>query len=756
MTAGTATQGTDSLVIPSSAGLSAPEGTITLLAEDNESAAPGSTISAHGNVVIHGDYNNDNPGAGTYLDILGTILAPLVTLSGSPSANNVFTYASSDSTPGAIDAGSGNDIVNIEGLGAPTTVFGGTGNDTVSVGSLAPARGGSLSPMGALLTVNGGSGTDTLNVDDSGSSANRTGTLTSSALTGLGMTGGIDYSNIAALNIYLGSGTDTLSIASTDPGSTTIYAGTTADTIDVQSISGPTTIDGGAGNLTTNVGSKEPASGGVLATISAALVVNGGSGVNSLVADDSGSTGSETGTLTSDTITGLGMASGITYNGMASVSAFLGQGTVQFNIASTHTGTTFVQAGNSADTIDIGSTLGATTVTGGSGADTINVISTGAATTLNAGSGAALINIESTGGVTTVNSDRAVTTVNIQSIGGATTVNGDGQDVINVGSKAPQSGGDLSGISALLAIVGASGMDILNVDATGSTLQEDVTLTSSSLTGLDMSDGITYTNLAALDLSLGDGGDEVTVLGTGPGSTQINAGAGTNSFDIQATEGNLLVTGGAGSDAFVVGGTSAAAARSTKSINGALMLEGGTGTNSITVTADVDFTLTNQSLQLSNGETIGLSGIGQAILTGGTTDNTFDVSEWAGSATLTGGGGLDTIVSAVDASAELTNALLTRSNGASFALSGIRSAILSGGAGNETLDSTGFSGTAWLYGGSGADTLLAGSGNDYLDGGTGNDSHGRRRRYIDILNNGRKATGRQADTLIAGSPGGRR
>ena len=112
--------------------------------------------------------------------------------------------------------------------------------------------------------------------------------------------------------------------------------------------------------------------------------------------------------------------------------------------------------------------------------------------------------------MTTINSDRAVTTINIQSISGATTVNGDGQDVINVGSEAPQSGGDVVGISAPLAIVGANGMDIVNVDATGSTLQENATLTSSSLTGLEMPDGITYSNLAALDVSLGGGGNNVT------------------------------------------------------------------------------------------------------------------------------------------------------------------------------------------------------------------------------------------------------
>ena len=180
LTAGTATLGTDSLVLPATATLSAPKGTITLLAENDISAASGSTISSHGNVVIQGDYNNANPGRGTYLDILGIILAPLVTLSGSSSQNNVFTYFSSDATPGLIDTGSANDTVNIEGIGAATTVSGGSGKDTINVGSLSPARGGSLSPMGALLIVKGGSGTDSLNVDDSGSSANRTGTLTSS------------------------------------------------------------------------------------------------------------------------------------------------------------------------------------------------------------------------------------------------------------------------------------------------------------------------------------------------------------------------------------------------------------------------------------------------------------------------------------------------------------------------------------------------------------------------------------------------
>ena len=195
-----------------------------------------------------------------------------------------------------------------------------------------------------------------------------------------------------------------------------------------------------------------------------------------------------------------------------------------------------------------------------------------------------------------------------------------------------------------------------------------------------------------------------------------------------------------------MGSASVATARTVKTINGPLMLVGGKGTNSIAVTADVDFTLANNSLQLSNGETIGMSSIGQATLTGGPSDNTFDVSGWTGNATLIGGGGLDSIVSSVDANAVLTDASLTRSNGASFVLNGIGAATISGGASNNTLDATGFSGTAWLYGGAGNDTLLAGSGNDYLDGGTGSDllvgGAG-----ADILN-GSNGSG---DTITAGS-----
>ena len=42
--------------------------------------------------------------------------------------------------------------------------------------------------------------------------------------------------------------------------------------------------------------------------------------------------------------------------------------------------------------------------------------------------------------------------------------------------------------------------------------------------------------------------------------------------------------------------------------------------------ADADFKLSDTSIQISNGETIGIRSIRQATLTGGPSDNAFDVS----------------------------------------------------------------------------------------------------------------------------------
>jgi hypothetical protein len=425
------------------------------------------------------------------------------------------------------------------------------------------------------------------------------------------------------------------------------------------------TIINGNAAVTVNVGSLAPAAGGTLDPIKGHLTISDSAGAAVLNVDDTGSLSNRTGTLTANTLTGLGMASGITYSGLAAVNIALGRGSSQLTIAGTHTGTTNVQCGDG---------------------------------------------------------DHASTTINIQSNDGTTTVNGNGRDVVNVGSLAPLLGGVATGVRAPLLVNGVRGMDILNVDDTGSVLPETAVLSAASLTGLGMAHGITYNGFAALAVLLGAGNNNFTILDTHAGSTVVAGGAGNDTFNVEAVSGNTSISGGNGNDGFIVGSISAITARTIQTIKAPLLLDGGSGNNSVAVSADADLKLSDTSIQISNGETIGIRSIRQAALTGGPSDNAFDVSGWTGAATLIGGGGLDKVVSSVDADAVLSDTSMTRSNGASFVLNGIGQAVFSGGAGNNTLDATGFSGPAWLYGGAGNDNLLAGSGNDYLDGGTGSDT----------------------------------
>src|SRR5207302_1245268 len=148
------------------------------------------------------------------------------------------------------------------------------------------------------LTLNGNGGSNALNVDDAGSTADKTGMLTATTLTGLGMAGGITYATLAAVNIYIGSAKYTLNI---------------------QSTSAITNVNGGPANDTFNVGSLMPITGGIVDGVAGPLTLIGNVGFNVLNVDDTGSTVNKTGTLTATTLTGLGMAGGITYATVAAV-----------------------------------------------------------------------------------------------------------------------------------------------------------------------------------------------------------------------------------------------------------------------------------------------------------------------------------------------------------------------------------------------------------------------------------------------------
>jgi hypothetical protein len=140
-----------------------------------------------------------------------------------------FTDGANDD--GILISGSdtGPDVFHLQSTlaGSTTKVKGNGGNDTFDVGD----QNHSVDDIAGLLTVDGGNtGGDVMNVDDTGSSKAKTGTLTPTALTGLGMgPDGIRYAGLANLNINLGSGGNTFNINDINPATHTSVDGGTSN-----------------------------------------------------------------------------------------------------------------------------------------------------------------------------------------------------------------------------------------------------------------------------------------------------------------------------------------------------------------------------------------------------------------------------------------------------------------------------------------------------------------------------------------------
>ena len=491
----------DDLLLANGSSISAAQGSVTLLVGDNVILPSGSVVTANSTVLIQADYAESvaDSDAGSIISISGQIFADTAKIDGGDYNNDVISLT--NVTPGTV-----------------TTVNTGGGVNTVNVGSIQPPtpNNGILDNIQGPLTI-AGNGADTLNVDDTGSTASKSGTLTPTALTGLNMSAsGITYSGLANLNINLGSGGNTFLISNTAAGTTTfLNSGTGADTVDIHATSSPTTVNtGGGSNLNTvNVGSLEPTSGGVVDNIQGALTVIG-TGADTMNVDDTGSTLSKTGTLTSAALTGLNMGpSGITYSGLAHLNINLGSGGNTFTVASTAPGTT-------------------TTVNSGTGSDTVNVTTTSSPLT--------------------VNTQTGTDTVNVQAIGAVASINAcGGNDTINVSSNAPTNTGTLSGIAALLTVNGGSGSSTTNVSDTGDSTASTSTLSGTALTSTAFGAGgsLSYSSLANLNISLGSGGNTFLISNTAAGTTTfLNSGTGADTVNVQATSSTTTVNTGGGTN----------------------------------------------------------------------------------------------------------------------------------------------------------------------------------------------------------------
>jgi hypothetical protein len=414
--------------------------------------------------------------------------------------NDTFTVISTSAVT-AVNGGAGNDTFNVQTISNPTTLNAGSGVNSVAVGSLAPYQGSIVDGIFALLTLIGG-GKDSLALDDSASVGAKTGTLTSSSIDGLGMSGRIVYSGVSVLSCSLGDGGNTFTIASTPAqSSVTLTTGSGADTvnvqstagmvsikteagndvINVQSIGGALSVDTGAGANTFNLGSMAPINhGGVTSGIQGDITLIG-SGSDLLNVDDSGEILGLTGTLTSSTLSGLGMGGTLTYSGLQTLNVTLG---------------------GWADTFTIASTLAETT------------------TNVDAGAGNDILNLRSAAGA-----------VNLAT--------GLGTNTVTLGSLAPGLGGVVDGIAGAVTLVG-SGSDILVVDDTGSVSSKSGVLASAQLTGFGMAGGLSYSGVAVLRLGLGAGSDSLSLTGLADGVVAtLDGGAGENVLSINVS-GDLL------------------------------------------------------------------------------------------------------------------------------------------------------------------------------------------------------------------------
>jgi Ca2+-binding RTX toxin-like protein len=244
---------------------------------------------------------------------------------------------------------------------------------------------------------------------------------------------------------------------------------------------------------------------------------------------------------------------------------------------------------------------------------------------------------------------------------------GSGNDVLDSGA-----GNDtLVGGAGADTMYGGTGLDVVDYSASGAAVS--VNLASGVMSGGDAQGDAGW----GLDGIIGSAHDDTLTGADGestvPGdlfTTWISAGAG-----------NDLVYGGGGSDSLF-----GDAGNDT--------LYGGTGNDSLSGGADADRFLI-------------AAGDGTDTIDGGETGSDLDTLQFSGS-------GVGVTLSGNEAGS------YTLAGGGSGGFQGIE--VITGTAGNDTINASAASGAGTFQGGGGDDSLLGGSGNEVLDGGSGNDT----------------------------------
>ena len=197
-------------------------------------------------------------------------------------------------------------------------------------------------------------------------------------------------------------------------------------------------------------------------------------------------------------------------------------------------------------------------------------------------------------GFTPVSLSDSISLTNVQSGTTALIETYVGENTINLASLDPYNGGQMAAIAGPTTVDG-SRADILNLDDSGDattwTGSNEPTLTATTVTGMGMAGGVTYSGLAALNLELGTVPETVDVKSTAAGTTStIMTQATGNTWNV----GSLAPT--------LTGGILAG-------IQGRLIIDGGGASAALTDTLNFDdsgSTLSNETGTLTDSTLTGM------------------------------------------------------------------------------------------------------------------------------------------------------
>ena len=183
------------------------------------------------------------------------------------------------------------------------------------------------------------------------------------------------------------------------------------------------------------------------------------------------------------------------------------------------------------------------------------------------------------------------------------------QDLLVVLSDGSRVGVNLSGLTTLDQVIGAfESADyrlIATINATGTGLNLTDTAGGKENIQVLPRNG----SLAVQDLGLlADSGVAPVLFGTSIVSGTLRLDGGNDADTLIGTSGNDTFTGGGGNDVIIGGG----------------------GIDTLVETRDANMTLTNTSFSMGNAGTATLSGISQAVLTGGPSGDVIDASGFSG------------------------------------------------------------------------------------------------------------------------------